>query len=257
MSDPIWTTWHYTPDEWRRFDAQEWNDVRQDIRKMFLSYGVLGLGAILAFSIEGFVQSHDGIAVCLFLPVASGVCMLIVALIGAIRFDQAKQRHTARQIGPPAITIMRDGLYEAGLYIPLRGDLNPMIGRELRLLDVSVSTAAVSLLKFRLCELGMRNNRSYEVRIPIPQNREAEAGALVDRFKREIIDRKNPPRAVPPPMWPLGRPGAPAATRQLPRPWVGGTAEAQRYGRSRRDSQTETKTQKLPLIPTESSDPTP
>jgi hypothetical protein len=178
-NDEAWVHWEYSPEEWALFDTIDWQPKRRVVFWSLISLFTLGIGAG-AYAVSGF-----GSAILAFVVVALG--MLFFFWLS--RYTGARKRHLARQksVQPHKITISREGLWEAGIYFPLkdlaRVEMTPRPPvLHFRSTTVSTSTAESDVAA------------SYRLRVLVPRGQEEEAANLVLRFRTEVIEAREQAR---------------------------------------------------------------
>ncbi len=207
-----WAEWHYTPDEWQRFDVLEqhhtWRLAAQQVG-LGVAVGLLAC-FILGFSGFSHPLSQESASIGRWLIAWMFSLGLVAGLWQArreYRFGQSLR--SERWQGPHEVRISPEAIRMGAIvmnYFP----------REL----VSVTLHASQPAVLRFTSLKAKRSlsaRRYTLWVPVPAGHEAEAAALAERFRREVIGKDriywDTPRAPQPPPRPRS---AAHPTRPLP-----------------------------------------
>jgi hypothetical protein len=247
-----WLVWRYTEAEWAAYADGELARAKQEARAQFwLACALVPLAA-------GFIfVAVPGNGTTLFLLI---FLLALLPIIGGIASTNGSETaltlYQRRLRGPREIRVAARGMNEAGRY-------TPFVAEARRRLSAEVVPGIPAELRVVLREVRGRYAMRIDIQVPVPHGREAEAAAFVQRFAAEVIGAyrwssiffsipaplRAPKEPPPDPVAPF----ADAPTRTLPRLWVGGTPESQRYGWSggaslAPDSPQEHPTERLPPI---------
>ncbi len=223
--EPTWVYWAYTPEEWQQVDYKEWQRVK---RRLLIFLILTALGALYLSNLAwAAADNHTGrISLVPVLLIMWSTLNLVYA--GAVyvksrRFHSA-ERQDVRHISIGPLMIVYPGgtisLVNPANFNALIG-LDPFSPPMHALREVRIDPDNPQVLSFGGWAWG---GWLTSVRVPIPSGHEAEAQQLITRFQQDILLQAPPllnkPAVVPP------------SNGRLPRPWYGGTKEAQRYGPS-------------------------
>ncbi len=204
-----WANWQYTPDEWRHFDKLEWRHTWW-LAGQQLGIGVaLGLVICISGGVFGVFRHYNEAEwsimlwalACLF-----GFILLFGMWFAWREYSFGQTLQTGRRQGPRAVCISPNIVQiGAGKSLLIRG----YPPREL--VSVTLRRAQPALLQFTtLTAKRTPSARRYTLWVPVPTGHEAEAAALAERFRREVIGKDrvywDTPRAPQPPPPPAGHP---------------------------------------------------
>ena len=201
-----WASWEYSPQEWALFEDVDWQPVRHTYWLLFgLCFPFFGdLLLMIWFSIALLPQpAFERFPLLPFVFPLSFVLILLLSLIPIILlssysylYGQAKIRHKVRLLDRPhRVTIAKQGVWEAGAYIPFD------------VLNKVEMTTQPTVLHFRREKslVATRNAPRYNTfHVPVPYGYEDEALSIVQRLRVEVIAEReqmlqralNPPEPV-------------------------------------------------------------
>jgi hypothetical protein len=175
-ADP-WVHWTYTPEEWAAFNQDDVEQRQSSWRTNLIGYGVvfvLILGFCAWFSFGRDWDESAGVR--LFFTIFTPVVVVGGALLLTRQEANLGQLlYRARQRGPREITIGPTGLREGRTFFAWRTGMS-------RLTHVRLDPGDPPVLVFRTTRPVSGTPIDYEVRVPVPAGREAEARQVVERF---------------------------------------------------------------------------
>jgi hypothetical protein len=191
-ANQAWIHWEYNPEEWAHFEKIDWKSVR---RTYWLLVGLcfpFFCDLIVIIWVSIFLLPSPAFehfpTVPLLFPLGY-VLFLLLSLVPLIvlssysyLYDQAKRRHKARQQDRfHRVTIAKEGVWEAGAYIPFD------------VLKEVTMTPQPPALHFRRGKslLATRNAPLHNTfHVIVPRGHEEEAAHLVQRFRTEVIEAR-------------------------------------------------------------------
>ena len=166
-----WAHWRFAAGERDRFIVQEQTRSRRDARR-YLLYSLI-LALIGAGAVGYQTDDTKGVAIGFAVFGAAGLLVVLTTL----RWGKATPREDATDLDD--IYLGELGIYQMGRYTPVKGPNIFLTGVEL----IADQPAAIRFDISSRSQYGIRTN---EVRVAVPTGKEAEAAAVVDRF-RELV----------------------------------------------------------------------
>lgn len=178
--NPVWAYWHYEADEWQYFITHDTARLRGRYTWYCLLIVIAGM-AVGAWLGSANSSGTDWLSKLFYflLPGATGAGIAGLIYLFFISTEEKWRRELAAK--PPEVVI-------TPLHVRIGDKVIPIVSRGLNLRGVSVRHAdktrpeGMQLLCFRVKAILSRST-GYDIYVPIPRQRSAEAQEVIGRFR--------------------------------------------------------------------------
>jgi ABC-type multidrug transport system fused ATPase/permease subunit len=154
--------WRYSEEEWKKFNAEEWEKSRK--RSIFIPFGILALFFLIGWLDAEFSEGEFSVA----LP----FIVLFLASLSAALFFYSYALYKRTFSCPREVVIGPGGFFYGGFY-------NTWEAFGTRLAGVTLIPGDIPIMEFDIKVIGKSGSNSQPLRIPVPRGREREAESII------------------------------------------------------------------------------